>query len=89
MSEYGDLAYALRAMAQDYREPDSIGPLLAEAADEIDRLQAIVDRTSETPPAVVCDKHRENPARIYGRCIGCELDYLRAQIATLTARAEP
>lgn len=33
----------------------------------------------------VCDKHRENPARVYNACIGCELDYLHAQIDALTA----
>lgn len=39
----------LRARAQDYREPDSIGPLLADAAAEGERLQTIVDRY-EPPP---------------------------------------
>lgn len=34
-----DISHELRSRAQDYREPDSIGPLLAEAADEIDRLR--------------------------------------------------
>lgn len=35
-----EIAYDLRQRAQDYREPDSIGPVLAAAADEIERLQA-------------------------------------------------
>ena len=27
----------------------------------------------------ICLKHRDNPARIYGECVGCEIDSLRAE----------
>lgn len=28
----------------------------------------------------VCKKHREKPAIMYGRCIGCELEELRREL---------
>lgn len=37
-----DISHELRQRAQDYREPDSIGPVLVEAASEIEALQATV-----------------------------------------------
>ena len=53
------IANELRARAQDYREPDSIGPFLAECADEIDRLtrerdeaRAVVERLPKTADGV-------------------------------------
>ena len=36
---WNPVANELRARAQDYREPDSIGPFLAECAEEIEWLQ--------------------------------------------------
>lgn len=31
----------------------------------------------------VCKKHREKPAIIYGKCIGCEIDLLRLEVQSL------
>ena len=28
----------------------------------------------------ICEKHVKNPARIYGKCIGCEIEYLNQRI---------
>ena len=28
----------------------------------------------------VCDKHKEHPAKIYSKCIGCEIDMLQQRI---------
>ena len=36
----------------------------------------------------VCDSHLAIPSRVYNPCIGCELDYLRAQITALTRKCE-
>ena len=47
-----EIAYDLRQRAQDYREPDSIGPVLVEAADEIERLQAVIDLLHAPRPLV-------------------------------------
>ena len=33
----------------------------------------------------VCKKHREKPAIIYGKCIGCEIDRLRLEVQSLRA----
>lgn len=33
----------------------------------------------------VCKKHREKPAIIYGKCIGCEIDLLRMEVQSLRA----
>ena len=33
----------------------------------------------------VCEKHRCEPAIIYGQCVGCELDGLRAENKKLKA----
>ena len=31
----------------------------------------------------ICDKHIENPAKIYGQCIGCELEMYQRRIKEL------
>ncbi|WP_059050821.1 hypothetical protein [Paenibacillus senegalimassiliensis] len=28
----------------------------------------------------ICDKHKEHPAKIYSKCIGCEIDMLQQRI---------
>lgn len=33
----------------------------------------------------VCNYHAKNPARIYGPCVGCELERLRSEIEQLRA----
>lgn len=87
-----DISHELRSRAQDYREPDSIGPLLAEAANELDRLQGIVDTDAEIQPCGHA-KHwtaYRNPvdagSALY--CVFCELERLQGIEAALPKDAE-
>ena len=36
----------------------------------------------------VCTKHKENPVMIYGECIGCEIEYMRAGQKSSQERAD-
>lgn len=45
------------------------------------------ENESVTPQ--VCDDHRRNPARVYSRCIGCELDDLRKEVERLRTIVDP
>ena len=33
----------------------------------------------------ICDKHKSDPAPVYGECVGCEIDGLRKEIERLQA----
>jgi hypothetical protein len=35
---------------------------------------------------VICEKHKENPIKIYDQCVGCEIEYLRNQVKVLKER---
>lgn len=36
----------------------------------------------------VCDKHKAKPERIYGQCVGCELESLRVENKRLQQELE-